>query len=109
MAVAAGDAGVIHAALQERTPDIDLIALLSIDVIQTLRQQRRTVKIEVGRSGPVALGDLTAPRMALRADLNLGLGRAGAAAHRLAGRRIDGPAHAAALGEGDGQTLRCVL
>lgn len=47
--------------------------------------------------------------MALRTDIDLGVLGARDAARWLAGRRIDGPVHAVALGQVHRETLRCVL
>ena len=109
VAVAAGDSGVIHAALPERAPDIDLVALLPVDVIQVLRQKRRPIEVEEGQAGSISVGDLTAPRMALRTDIDLGVLGACAAARGLARRRIGAPVHALAFGQVDRETLRWVL
>ena len=41
VAVAAGHARAVHPALQERAPDVDLVALLAVGVVQAGREQRR--------------------------------------------------------------------
>ena len=95
----------MHPALQPRTPDEYFVALLAVDVIQPRHQQRRQVVVHEALSGAIALGDLRAPRMALRADLDLALARALAAARRVAGRRVDAPADAAPFVELNRQPL----
>ena len=73
MAVAAGHSGVIHAALEERSPDVDFVALLAVGKIQLRREERRAVEIEERQSGMIAIFDLTAPGMTLRTDVNFGV------------------------------------
>ena len=106
VAVAAGHALAMHAALQPRAPDEDFVALLAVDVIQPAHQQRRQVVVEERLPGAIALGDLRAPRVALRADLDLAFAGALAAALRVAGRRVDAPGDATPLIEQHRQALR---
>jgi hypothetical protein len=108
VAVAAGHARVEHAALQERAPGEHFVALLAVGVIEPRVQQRRPIVIQERGACAVALGDLAAARMALRADLHLDVGRARRAAHEIAGRRVRLPARAAAFVEPDGQAPRRV-
>ncbi|MOA56099.1 hypothetical protein D3C78_1800210 [compost metagenome] len=61
----------MHPALREGAGDEHLLALLAVDMIKTGLEQGRTVVVEQRLAGMVALGDLAAPRVALRADLLL--------------------------------------
>ena len=108
VAVAAGDAGRVHPALQPRAPDEHLVLLLPVGVIQPWHQQRRQVVIHERSSGLVPFGDLGATRMALRADFDFALGGARLAARRLARRSVARPGHAAPLVELHRQALACV-
>src|SRR5215471_6946842 len=65
VAVAARDAMCVHTALEERTPLVDLAALLAVDVIQRSRQQRRPIVIVERVSRHVSFRDLPTPRVAL--------------------------------------------
>ncbi len=71
VAVAAGDAGAVHAALHERTVDIHLVLDLAIREIQMLVQQRQPVR--VGKRLPVLVlgGDDPTPRVAAATGLRL--------------------------------------
>ena len=103
VAIAAGHALRVHAAREERTPVVHLVALLAVRMIQTGRQQRRRVVIRERLPGVIAIRELSAPRMALRAHVDLVVGRAGHAAHRVAALRVDRPRHAAAIAEFGGE------
>src|SRR3989304_8061521 len=65
--------------------------------------------IEEPLAGFVALRNLAAPRMALRAHLYLPVAITRLRAHRVAGRRIHGPRDAAALIEARGQAFGAVI
>src|SRR4029077_8313163 len=108
VAVAAGDTIRIHFALQERTPVIDLAALLAVGVIKRICQQRRTIVIKKRPAGFVALCDLAAPRVTLRADFDLALGCTRLRAHRIAGRRVLSPRDATPLIETCPQPLGAI-
>ena len=97
MAVAARDAARVHLALQERAPVVNLVALLAVGMVERAREERRTIVVEKRLAGFVALGDLAAPRVALRAHLDLALGCARLGAHRIAGCRVLSPRDAAPL------------
>ena len=64
VAVHAGDAALEHAALQERTPGVDLFALLAVGVVVGRGQQRQAMRVLERRGGVLALGDRGAARMA---------------------------------------------
>src|SRR5262245_57846464 len=76
MAVAAGDAVRVHFALQERTPVVDLASLLTVGVIQRIREQCRTVVVEQWLARLVAVRDLATQPVTLRADTDLTFGQA---------------------------------
>jgi len=88
VAVAASDTAPIHLALEKRTPIVDFVMLLAIGIVKRTGEQRGTIIVKKRLAGFVAVGDLTAPRMTLRADLDLTLGRTGLRADSVAGRRI---------------------
>ncbi len=64
MAVRAGDAGMMHAALQERAIFEHLAVDLPVGMIEAGLQQRRQIGVEEGRSDRRILGDDLAARMA---------------------------------------------
>ena len=71
--------------------------LLTVGVIKVQGKKRRTVKVHEWQPGAIPFGDLTAPRMALRADFNFRVLFAGLAARRFAGCGIYDPACARAF------------
>ena len=105
VAIAAGHALAVHLALQPRTPHEDFVALLAVGVVQARCQHRRQVVVEKRLAGLVALGDLGATGVAPGADLDLAVGAAAPAAHRVAGIGVDAPGHTAALVQRCGQAL----
>jgi hypothetical protein len=109
VAVGARHALRVHAALQERPPFVDLVALLAVGLVQAFREQRRPVVIEEGAPRVVAAGDLPTSRVALRAHLDLAGSRARAAARGDAGLRNGNPRHAAPLVEQHGEALPRIL
>src|SRR6266566_5854016 len=70
--VRAGDAGGMHAALQERAVLVDLAVDLSVGVIETRLEQRRQIAVEVGLARHWALGDHFAARVTCGTSLELG-------------------------------------
>src|SRR5262249_27025022 len=58
VAVAAGDAGRVHAALEERAPRVDFVALLPVGPVERRREQRRQVVIEERPARGVVRPDL---------------------------------------------------
>ncbi len=105
MAVAAGHTGRMHPARQERTPVIDLVALLTVRMIETRLERHRAKVIEkrltrrdrCSRTGRAASG-IARRRRARVAVVRAGLRRA------LAGRRVDRPRRASPLVERNGKT-----
>jgi len=77
MAVGAGHTGVIHSALPERAPHIDLVLHLSIEQIESFSQQCRAIGIHERLPGGEVIGQLTAPAVASGAHLDLGPGLIG--------------------------------
>ncbi len=61
MAIATHDPGLMHATLQKRTINIDLVVDLSIGVIEPRCQKRRTIVIEKRLAGIGAFTELCAP------------------------------------------------
>src|SRR5262249_56535846 len=92
-------------AAQDRAILVDLPVLLPVDVIEVLLEERRHVGVHEGAPA-VVLGDLAAPRVAARADLDLPVRRARDAAPRVPRLRVDRPLHASALVEQDDETFR---
>src|SRR5215510_9655430 len=82
--VAARHTARIHAALEERAPGVDFVALLAVRVIRRARQQRRTIVVKERLAGFVSVCDLTSTRMTLCARLDLTVGRAGSGPGRIA-------------------------
>ena len=78
--VRAGDAALMHPAREEGAPVVDLVALLAVGVIETRGQQRGAVVVEKRPPWLIAVRDLAAARMTLRADADLDGGTALAAA-----------------------------
>ena len=74
MAVAASNTARVHLALEERAPIVNLAALLSVAVVKGRGEERRTIMVKERFARLVALRDLAAPRMTLRADLDLAIG-----------------------------------
>ncbi len=104
VAVTAGHARGVHAALQPRAPDVDLVALLPVGVVQAGLEQCGQVVVEEGLSGAIAFGDLRTTGMTLCADGDLTLTGTRGAALRLAASWIQGPADAAPLIQRDRQS-----
>ncbi|MGH2604043.1 MAG: hypothetical protein ACRDJ9_32245, partial [Dehalococcoidia bacterium] len=92
MAIAARDTGRKHLALQEGTPIVDLVTLLAIGVVERTREQRRAIMVQEGLAGIVSLGDLTSPRVTLRAGFDLAIADARPGPHGVAGRCTRRPA-----------------
>ena len=109
VAVGTGHAGAMHPALQERAPGEHLIALLTIGVIQTGRQQRRKIVVEERFTRSIVFRKLRATRMALRAGVDLVCGIARTAPAGVSGGRIDRPADPVALAQRHGQSLAVVV
>jgi len=105
VAIAAGHAAPVHPALEERAPDVHLVALLAVGVVEARREERREVVIEERLPGAVALRDLRAPGVAGRARLDLAVLLPRPATGDGAGRRVDPPGHPATLVEGDRPSL----
>ena len=101
VAVAAGHALRVHAAREERAPVVDLVALLAVGVIEAGRQQRRHVVIRERLAGVVAVGELAAARVALRADVDLRVRSRAARCAPHCRSRVDRPVDAAAFVELD--------
>ena len=91
VAVAAGNAGCMHLALQERADVVHLIELLAIGEIQAIAQQRNVMRLEQPAVVIHALGERRTARMALRADAEFPAGSQLHAARRVAGRRHGAP------------------
>src|SRR5262245_41749982 len=105
MTIATGHAARVHLTLQERTPDVDFVALLAVGMVERAREQRRTVIIEKRFAGRITIGDLAAPRMALRARFDLSFGCARPRAHRISSCFIRIPTDATPLIKLDGQSI----
>ena len=71
VAVRAGDPGVVHAALQERAPVVDLVPHLPVGVVEARVEERRLVRLGERAARPVILGQQPAPRVAPPARLHL--------------------------------------
>ena len=71
VAVAAGDAGMEHAALQERAVFIDLVTDLTVGKIQIVVEQRHAITVADRRARRRGGPDRPAPRMAMRAGFDL--------------------------------------
>ena len=91
VAVSARDAGLVHAALQERTVFVNLVLLLAVGVIQMLVEQRRFVRLHEGTPGNVILRQRAAPCVTTRAGFELSGRLAGFVATRDAGGGIHDP------------------
>ena len=106
VAVAAGDAGLVHLALAEGPPDEHLVLLLAIGMVEALAQRHRQEMVEQAIAGTPAFGELAAPRVAACAGLHLVVGGARRAAARVARGGVDDPRDIAAFVEGDRQAMR---
>ena len=91
MAIAAGDAGAIHPALQEGAIDVDLVEHLTVGMVETLLEQRWHVACHEDLAVPVGVGDNAAPRVATGAGLDLRTGGSGSASDTDSSDRIDRP------------------
>ncbi len=69
MAVSTADTGCMHAALRERTIDIDLIHDLSVREVEPVGQHGRRMEVQKGLAGHVAVSDDASSRVTLSADL----------------------------------------
>ena len=105
VAVAASDTARVHLALEERAPVVNLAALLSVAVVKGRGEERRTIMVKERLARLVALCDLAAPRVTLRADLDLAIGCARLRAYRVAGRRVLSPRDVPPFIEARTQTL----
>src|SRR5262245_62270554 len=100
VAVAAGHTRREHLALLERAVVVDLVAHLSVGVIQPARQPRDDVRVGQRPTGYPILGKLAAARMAQAAGLDLLAQHGGGdAALPVAGAGLDGPGAVVRLGE----------
>lgn len=104
VAIAAGHARGIHAALQKRPVHVDLIIDLPINVIQARRQQREPMGLFRIRPRNHRFGQSTTTAVAARTGIDLCLGPARLAALR-ATVFIGLPRHPMALREPDAKTL----
>jgi hypothetical protein len=105
VAVATSDTARIHLALEKRAPIVDLAALLAIAVVKGKGEERRTIMVKERLARLVALCDLAAPRVTLRADLDFAIGCARLRAYRVAGRRVLSPRDALPFIEARAQAL----
>ena len=105
VAVAASDTARVHLALEKRAPIVDLAALLAIAVVKGRGEERRTIMVKERFARLVTLCDLAAPRVTLRADLDLAIGCARLRAYRVAGRRVLSPRDASPFIEARTQNL----
>jgi hypothetical protein len=105
MAVAACDAARVHLALQERAPDVDLVALLAVGVIERIGKQRRAIVIEKRFARRIAFENLAASRVALCARLDFSLGGTRTRSDRIAISAGSSPGHAAPFIEANRQSL----
>ena len=103
MAVTAGDACRVHAALQERRVVVDLVAHLPVHVVQPRLQQGGPEGIEQGVPGAVLVAELAAACMATGADFELLAPAAWRTARGGAGGCVGLPDHADALVQLRGQ------
>ena len=71
VAIGAAHALRVHPALQERAPDVDLVLLLAVGVVEALAQQRRMIVVEERLARKFGVGEPLAPRMARRAGFDL--------------------------------------
>src|SRR6266481_7960083 len=109
VAVAASDAARVHLALEERAPVVNLAALLAINMIKRAGEQRWAIIVKERLPRFVALGDLAATGVTLRADLDLALGCARLRAHCVAARRVHSPSDVPPFIEARAQTLGAVF
>src|SRR6185503_2852485 len=106
VAIAAGHANRIHLALLERTVIIHLVDHLPVGLVEALGE--RSDEMRIGERPPrhPAFGDLSAPRMAETAALDLlAQARRHGAPHRSCGLGIVAPGHAGSLVEAHEQPL----
>ena len=75
VAIGAGDARVIHAALQERAVFVDFAVDLPVGVIKARLEQRRQIAVEIGLARRRVLGDDLAAGMTGGAGIELGRGQ----------------------------------
>ena len=108
VAVGAGDALRVHAALQERAVVVDLVAHLPVGVVEIRLEQRDTIGVAERRAGMPGVVELAAPRVASRAGLDLAARGSRRGARRVAGRGVDRPRDAAPLVQCDREPLRCI-
>src|SRR5574337_189243 len=92
VAVGAGHALGVHAALREGTPVVDLIPHLPVIPVETLLQQAQAVGVEGRFAVHVVVGDAGSAGVAAGAGVEFATGGAGAAAVRggAPGRRCPG-------------------
>jgi hypothetical protein len=90
----------MHAAREERAPVEDFVALLAVGVVEARVQQRRAVVVLERRPGSVVVGELSAARVALRADVELTLRGPRLAPGGVASCGVDHPGDTAAFVEG---------
>ena len=105
VAIGAGDAGMVHPALQERAVFIDLVADLAVGEIESGVEQRNVVDVADRRRRGGIGPDLGAARMAAGTDLDLVGGGPRRRTGAVAGRRVELPGDAAALVEPDRQAV----
>lgn len=80
VAIAAGNARLLHSTLQPRTQDEHCILLLPVWTIELRRQRRRQVVVQKREAGSIVVRGLGTSRVALRAGLRLAIaGERGAA------------------------------
>ena len=109
VAVAASDAVRVHLALQKRPPIVNLAALLAVAVVKERGEERRAIMVKQRLARFVSLRELAAPRMTLRAHLDLALGRARLRADGIAARCVHTPRNAAPLVEARCQALGAII
>ena len=74
MAVRAGDAGLVHAALQERAVHVDLVSHLPVDEVEPVLEQREPVRVAERPAVLVLAVDLPTAGVAAGTGLELGAG-----------------------------------
>ena len=97
MTIAAGDTGLVHTALNERSVFIDLAVYLPVDMVESWVQQRRQIVLHKRLTHSVAFEQLRTPCMAGGANLDFDFRGSWCAAYRLSGLGVMVPSDSMAL------------
>ena len=97
VAVAAGDAGGVHPTLEERSPAVDFVPLLSVGPVERRSEQGRQVVFEERQTCGIVGGNLAPARVTLSAHAQLERGGSWRTPFGIARARIDRPLNATPL------------